>query len=98
MTKNAHRQETFWTSHPPSTGPAAAVIDVNPDQVPIARPRSLSGNEALMSARLPGTRSAPPIPWTARATMSCVTFGASPHHADASPKTTTPAAKTIRRL
>jgi hypothetical protein len=36
----------------------AAVIELNPDQVPIARPRSSSPNVALMMARLPGTRKA----------------------------------------
>jgi hypothetical protein len=36
--------------------------------VPIARPRSSSGNSVLMIARLPGTSSAPPTPWIARAT------------------------------
>ena len=38
------------------TGPAAPVIADIPDHVPIARPRSLSGNEAPMIARLPGLR------------------------------------------
>ena len=40
----------------------AAVIAVNPDQVPIARPRSSSLNEELINARLPGTSKAPPTP------------------------------------
>jgi hypothetical protein len=35
-------------NHPPSTGPIAAVMEVNPDHVPIARPRSLRGKEALI--------------------------------------------------
>ena len=39
------------------------MIEVKPDHVPIARPRSFSGKLALMRARLPGTSSAPPIPW-----------------------------------
>ena len=70
-------------NHPPSTGPIAAVIDVKPDQVPIARPRSFSGKFALISARLPGTSSAPPIPWRPLATISCRMLGASPHQAEA---------------
>jgi hypothetical protein len=43
---------------------------VNPDQVPMARPRSSFGNDALMMARLPGTSSAAPTPCNARAKMS----------------------------
>jgi hypothetical protein len=38
------------------------VIAEKPDQIPIARPRSVSEKEALMIARLPGTSSAAPIP------------------------------------
>jgi len=63
-------QEWLSTSHPPNTGPKAAVIAVKPDQVPMARPRWSSLNEALIMARLPGTSSAPPTPCTARAMMS----------------------------
>ncbi len=75
----------------------AAVIEVNPDHVPIARPRSFSEKLALIRARLPGTSNAPPIPWTALATINCPMFGASPHQAEASEKIATPAAKTFRR-
>ncbi len=32
-------------SQPPSTGPSAAVMAVNPDQVPMARPRFSRGND-----------------------------------------------------
>ena len=60
--KNTQRHDTCWINHPPKTGPTAAVIAVNPDQVPIARPRSSALNDELISARLPGTRSAPPTP------------------------------------
>jgi hypothetical protein len=81
--KNAARHETWSTSHPPSTGPRAVVIAVAPDHVPMARPRSSAGNDALRRARLPGTRRAPAIPWHARARMSGRMPVASPHHADA---------------
>src|SRR5262249_48548765 len=47
LIKNAQRQEACSTSQPPKTGPIAVVIAVNADQVPIARPRSFSSNEAL---------------------------------------------------
>ena len=58
------------TNHPPLTGPIAVVIELNPDQVPIAGPRWASLNVALIIARLPGTRKAAPIPCSARPTMS----------------------------
>jgi len=48
--KNTHRQDACCTNHPPSTGPMAAVIEVKPDQVPIARPRSSLENETLIRA------------------------------------------------
>ena len=65
--KNTARQLTCSINQPPVTGPIAAVIALNPDQVPIARPRSASSKVALMIARLPGTRKAAPSPWSAAA-------------------------------
>src|SRR5215813_9326662 len=62
LIKKTQRQDACSTSQPPKTGPIAAVIAVNPDQVPMARPRLSSGNEALISARLPGTSKAAPAP------------------------------------
>ncbi len=90
LMKKIHRQENVSTSHPPSTGPTPAAIAVNPDQVPIACPRRSREKLALMSARLPGTRSAAPIPCTPRATTSWVMCGASPHQIDATAKSATP--------
>ena len=60
--KKIQRHEAFSISQPPSRGPTAAVIAVKPDHVPMARPRCSAGNEALISARLPGVSSAPPTP------------------------------------
>src|SRR5207253_11486562 len=97
LMKNTHLHDPCSTNHPPSTGPMAAVIEVNPDHVPIARPRSFSEKLALIRARLPGTSSAPPIPWNPLATIRCRILGASPHHAEAAVKSTTPAAKILRR-
>src|SRR5258707_12932119 len=62
LRKKTQRQEAYWTNTPPSTGPTTEVIAEKPDQVPIARPRCSSLNEALIIARLPGTSRAPPIP------------------------------------
>jgi len=50
-------------------GPAAPVIDANPDHVPIALPRSAPVNVALINASDSGTANAPPIPWTHRAAI-----------------------------
>ena len=63
LMKNTHLHEPCSVNHPPSTGPMAAVIDVKPDHVPMARPRCSWEKLALIRARLPGTSSAPPIPW-----------------------------------
>ena len=68
--KNTARHETCSINQPPITGPIAVVIALKPDHVPIARPRSFSGNELLMIARLPGTSSAAPNPCAARAAIS----------------------------
>src|SRR5262245_54447090 len=74
-----------------------AVIALKPDQVPIALPRSPSANDALMIARLPGTRSAPPSPCTARAAMSSLMLDARPHHTEAAVNSATPIANTRLR-
>src|SRR5262249_15524403 len=67
LIKKAHRQEACSISQPPTTGPRAVVIAVDPDQVPMARPREFSSKHALMMAKLPGTMRAAPIPWIALA-------------------------------
>ena len=97
LMKNAARQLTCWISHPPITGPSAVVMDVNPDQVPIARPRSASLKVALMMARLPGTRNAAPIPCSARAMMSMRGDVAKPQRIDAAVNATTPKRNTRLR-
>ena len=69
LMKKIQRQEACSTSQPPSSGPTPAAMEVKPDHVPMARPLSSLGNEALMRARLPGTSRAAPTPCTARAAM-----------------------------
>lgn len=49
--KKIARQEMCSMSQPPRTGPSAVVIAVNPDHVPMARPRERPSNEALMIER-----------------------------------------------
>src|SRR5262249_9454211 len=97
LMKKTQRQEACSTIQPPRTGPSAAVIAVKPDQVPIARPLSLSGNEALISARLPGTSKAAPAPCTLRAAINHEIDGASPHAAEANAKSRTPRMKIFAR-
>ena len=82
--KKIARHDSASTSQPPSTGPNAVVSAETPAQVPIARPRSSSANEALMIARLLGTSSAPPTPCSARAATSAGRLGASAQASDAS--------------
>ena len=60
--KKTQRQVEYSISQPPMTGPMAAVIAENPDHVPIACPLVSSGKEAVISARLPGTSKAAPMP------------------------------------
>jgi hypothetical protein len=95
--KNAARQLTCSISHPPITGPSAVVIALNPDQVPIARPRSASLNVALMIARLPGTRKPAPMPCSALAIISTRGEGARPQKIDAAVNETTPKRNTRLR-
>ena len=89
--KNTARQLQCSISQPPKTGPAAAVIALDPDHVPIARPRSASSNVALMIARLPGTRNAAPTPCSARAAMRARVEKAKPQATDARVNSVTPA-------
>jgi hypothetical protein len=76
--------QAMWsTIQPPSSGPMAAAIAENPAHVPMALPRSVSGNDAPMIASEHGMRSAAPMPCSARAMINWVTFGESPHQTDA---------------
>ena len=82
---------------PPSTGPIAPAMAENPAQVPIARPRSCSANEAPMMASEHGINSAAPIPCTARAATSCAALAAKPHHTEAAANIAMPITKVPRR-
>src|SRR5260370_57951 len=97
LMKKTQRHEACSTIQPPSTGPSAAVMDANPDQAPIARPRSLSGNDALSNARLPGTSNAAPAPGTPRAMISEEIDGGKPHAAAPNANTTRPRMQNVTR-
>src|SRR5579872_4318973 len=97
LIKNTHLHDPYWVNNPPNTGPIAAVIEVKPDHVPIARPRSSLGKLALIKAKLPGTSNVPPIPWRPLAMISCRMLGANPHQVEATENRITPATKILRR-
>ncbi len=88
---NTHRHDACCASHPPSTGPIAPIIEPKPDHVPIARPRSVPVNVALISASDSGIAHAAPIPCTHRAAIKACTSPANAHAADASANTVRPA-------
>ena len=95
--RKIQRHGAWSTIQPPSSGPTAAAMADDPAQVPIARPRSCSSNEAPMIASEHGIRRAAPMPCTARAAMSCVTLGLTAHHTEAAAKMVTPMTNTRRR-
>src|SRR5260370_37747258 len=49
LMKKTQSQEACSINHPPRTGPNAALMAVNPDQVPIACPRAFSSTDAVIS-------------------------------------------------
>ena len=97
LSRKAQRHEKWSTRKPPTTGPIAAVMPLNADQVPIARPRSASGKLAPSSARLPGTSSAAPMPCSARAAINCPVSCAAAQAADVATNTATPSRNTRLR-
>ena len=97
LMKNTRRHDTALISQPPTKGPIAVARPPSPDQAPIAWERSSSTKEACKMDRLPGVSSAAPIPCRARARISVVAFGASPHSSDARANQMVPMTKTRRR-
>ena len=99
LMKNTRRHDTALIpiSHPPRKGPTAVARPPSPDQAPIALERSSATKEACKMARLPGVSSAAPAPCRARARISVVASGASPHSSDARANQMVPITKTRRR-
>lgn len=62
LTKNIHLQLNALVMIPPRTGPSATPSPVIHVQIPIARPRSLSGKASEISARDEGIIMARPGP------------------------------------
>jgi len=94
--KKIARQEMASTSQPPTSGPTAVDTPESPAQAPMAAPWSSSAMQVRSAARLPGTRMAPPVPWSARARDSPVTLDTAPHSAEARANHTTPTRKMRR--
>ena len=75
---------------PPIGGPSAVVTAEAAAQVPIALPRMSLGKLAEMIARLCGTSSAAPMPWSVRAAISSAALGATAQSSEATVKATMP--------
>jgi len=95
MTK-IHLHDAALMRYPPRSGPAAVATPPNPDHEPMARLRSTGSNDAWMMARLPGVKSAAPIPWRIRVAMRMSVLGESAHVAEAIANHTTPTLNTSR--
>ena len=85
------------TSAPPASGPITVETPLHAVHVPIARPRSSSGNTAMIVASVLGTSSAPAAPCTIRAATSASAVGAIAHSKEVMPNRAVPSAKTRRR-
>ena len=78
LMRKIQRHEAWSTSRPPTSGPSAAAIPPRPDQAPIARLRSSARKAPWIIARLPGVSSAPPMPWSTRASDQHLGVGREP--------------------
>ena len=93
FTQNTADHEKCWVRKPPSRGPTASPRPEMPAQMPIACGSCLRGKTATRIESESGFRSAPPMPWTARNVISCVSLWASAHAADESVNTSSPTRK-----
>ena len=69
LTQKIHRQSKEVVSHPPRSGPMAAMPAMTAPQMPNATARSLPRKVALTVERVAGRTMAPPTPWRAREAM-----------------------------
>jgi hypothetical protein len=95
MTK-IHRHEPTPRIVLATSGPSAPAIVPHAVRVPIAGPRSRSGNVLTITASELGVSRAPATPWSARNATSSPIVGASAHSSEVRPKPPTPSAN-IRR-
>ena len=70
LTRKIQLQSACSISQPPVTGPIAIPMPENPDQMPIAFPRSWAGNVAVRIESVDGMMNAPPMPIRPRIAIS----------------------------
>jgi hypothetical protein len=88
------RHDTAATSQPPMNGPTAVPTPLDPDQAPMALPRSPGRRTASRMARLPGVRRAAPTPCNARVPIRNPEVGAMALSTDDSANQVTPVTNT----
>ena len=93
----AHRHEYAVVSHPPSSGPTAAMPPIVEPHTAKAMPRSRPWKVALSVDRVEGRIIAPPTPCTTRAMMSAEPESANAAQTEASMKMITPMTSMRRR-
>ncbi len=82
---------------PPRSGPIARAIAETPAQIPIAIPRCLGGNVAVMIESVAGFISAEPTPWTILAPIRKPAEPARPQASEAPVKIARPTMNIRRR-
>jgi len=97
LSQKIHSQARPWVTAPPTTGPASTAMPVTLLKMPRAQARRCGENAAASSASASGSISAAPAPWTARAVMRAVAFGARAQAAEAAVNKPTPAVSMRRR-
>ncbi len=97
LTKKIQRQPMPVVRTPPSSGPAAVLIETTAPQTPKATPRALPWKVCASSASEVAKIVAPPIPWRARKAISIAGDWARPQSSEAAVKMTSPTAKARRR-
>ncbi len=97
FTKKIHSHPSESVSTPPTSGPIATAPPIVAPQTPNAVARSRPVKAWARIASEVANSIAPPIPWTARASVSIVGVVARPQASDAPENRTRPITKTRRR-
>src|SRR5919106_2220298 len=71
LMRNTEPHQNDSSSRPPTTGPITTASPTEAVQMPIALPRSSGSKTLLMIDNVEGITAAPPMPISARATISC---------------------------
>ena len=94
--QNAQRHVAFVVSHPPTSGPIAAMPPMVEPHTAKAIARSLPTKIALRLESVAGSRKAAPMPWRSLAAMSVAPESAAPASTDAIMKIATPVIRNLR--